>query len=71
MRFEHDLQSNEISLQDMHRRFNLKSELLDEEDRQMLSGMNALNYSDSLRDSESKGRPEEDSRQFANAGKQL
>ena len=31
-RFENDLQSNEISLQDMHRRFNLKNELLDEED---------------------------------------
>jgi hypothetical protein len=35
----------------MHRRLNLKNELLDEEDGPMLSGINALNYSDSRQSS--------------------
>lgn len=42
--FENDLQSNEISLQDMHNRLNLKNELIDDEDEPMLGGMNQLNY---------------------------
>ena len=61
-RFDNDLQSNEISLQDMHRRFNLKNELLDEEDEAMLSGLNALNYADSQQSSAQKGRAPTDSR---------
>ena len=70
-RFENDLQSNEISLQDMHRRLNLKNELLDEEDGPMLSGINALNYSDSRQSSAQKGRATTDSRGHGQNSEQL
>jgi hypothetical protein len=40
--FENDLQSNEISLQDMHKRLNLKNELLEDEEEPMLGGINSM-----------------------------
>lgn len=50
------MQSNEISLQDMHKRLNLKNELLEDEEEPMLGGINALNYADAQRSSAQKSK---------------
>lgn len=40
----------------MHKRFNHKNELLDDEEEPMLSGINSLNYMDSQQNSSQKGK---------------
>lgn len=54
--FENDLQSNEISLQDMQKRLNLRNELIDDVEEPMLGGNNAANNNRSQPSSEQKGK---------------